>query len=115
LILSLESTSSPTFPSLRMLISLDLMLLLNMIESHVNLLSGNHLGGRKVCVDFTKISCLVTFGNWVMFSCVVFWSANSFPIDSKPCDYLCMLSLLYMVLVFTTQFCYLGNSHWLYD
>jgi hypothetical protein len=41
-----------------------------------------------------KISCLVTFGNWAMFSYAMFWSANSFPVDSKPCDYLCLLSLL---------------------
>jgi hypothetical protein len=41
-----------------------------------------------------KISCLVTFGNWAMFSCAMFWSVNSFPVDSKPCDYLCLLSLL---------------------
>jgi hypothetical protein len=41
-----------------------------------------------------KISCLVTFGNWAMFSCALFWSTNSFPVDSKPCDYLCLLSLL---------------------
>jgi hypothetical protein len=100
---------SPTFPSLRMFISLDLMLLLNMIESPVNLLSGNHLGRCKVCEDFTKISSSVTFSNWVMFSYVVFWSANSFPVDSKPCDYLCLLSLFCMVLVFTTQFLLLGK------
>jgi hypothetical protein len=32
------------------------MLLLNMIESHVNLSSGNHLGGRKACVEFKQSS-----------------------------------------------------------
>jgi hypothetical protein len=47
-------TSSSTFPSLGRFISLDLMLLLNMIESPINLSSGNHLGGRKVCVGFSK-------------------------------------------------------------
>jgi hypothetical protein len=47
-------TSSPTFPSLGIFISLDLILLLNMIESLVNLSSGNHLGGRKVCIDLNK-------------------------------------------------------------
>jgi hypothetical protein len=100
---------SPTFLSLGMFTSLDLMLLPNMIESPVNLLSGNHLGRRKVCKDFTKISCSVTFDNWVRFSCAVFWSANSFPVDSKPCDYLCLLSLFCMVLVFITQFLLLAK------
>jgi hypothetical protein len=47
---------SPTFPSLEMFISLDLMLLLNMIESPVNLLSGTPLGGRKPCVGFKQES-----------------------------------------------------------
>jgi hypothetical protein len=45
---------SPTFPSLKMFISLDLMLLLNMIESSVNLLSGTPLGGRKSYVEFKQ-------------------------------------------------------------
>jgi hypothetical protein len=44
--------------------------------------------------NLAKISCLVTFDNWAMFSCAMFWSMNSFPVDSKPCDYLCLLSLL---------------------
>jgi hypothetical protein len=47
---------SPTFPSLEMIINLDLMLLLNMIESHVNLLSSTPLGGRKSCVGITQKS-----------------------------------------------------------
>jgi hypothetical protein len=47
-----------------------------------------------VCVELRKIACPVAFGNGSMFSCEVFWSVNSFPIDSKPCDYLCLLSLL---------------------
>jgi hypothetical protein len=37
-----------------MFISLDLMLMLNMIKSPINLSSGNHLGGRKVCVELSK-------------------------------------------------------------
>jgi hypothetical protein len=47
---------SPTFPSLGMIISSDLMLLLNMIESPVNLLPGTPLGGRKSCVGITQKS-----------------------------------------------------------
>jgi hypothetical protein len=39
-----------------MFISLDLMLLLNMIESPVNLLSGTPLGGRKSYVEFKQES-----------------------------------------------------------
>jgi hypothetical protein len=39
-----------------MIISLDLMLLLNMIESPVNLLSGTPLGGRKSYVEFKQES-----------------------------------------------------------
>jgi hypothetical protein len=45
---------SSTFPSLKMFISLDLMLLLNMIESSVNLLSGTLLGGGKSYVEFKQ-------------------------------------------------------------
>jgi hypothetical protein len=57
-ILSLESTYfiSNFFPSLGMFIKLDLMLLLNMIESPINLLSGTHLGGRKSYVEFKQES-----------------------------------------------------------
>jgi hypothetical protein len=47
---------SPTFPSLEMFISLDLMLLLHMIESPINLLSGTSLSGRKSCVEFKQES-----------------------------------------------------------
>jgi hypothetical protein len=39
-----------------MFIRLDLMLLLNMIESLVNLLSGTHLGGHKLYVEFKQES-----------------------------------------------------------
>jgi hypothetical protein len=46
-----------------------------------------------------KISCLVALGKWAMFSCAMFWSANSFPVDSKPCDYPCLLSLSSIMLV----------------
>jgi hypothetical protein len=47
------------------------------------------------CVwNYAKIACSVTFGNGAMFSCEVFWSMNSFLVDSKPYDYLCLLSLL---------------------
>jgi hypothetical protein len=45
---------SPTFLSFGMFISLDLMLLLNMIESPLNLLSGNHFGERHVCMELRK-------------------------------------------------------------
>jgi hypothetical protein len=55
-----------------MFISFDLMLLLNMIESPVNILSGNHFGERQVCVELRKIACPVAFGNGSMFSCEVF-------------------------------------------
>jgi hypothetical protein len=47
---------SPTFPSLEMFISLDLMLLLNMIKSPVNLLSGTPLGGHKSLVEVKQES-----------------------------------------------------------
>jgi hypothetical protein len=39
-----------------MFISLDLMLLLNMIEFPVNLLSGTSLGGRKSGIEFKQKS-----------------------------------------------------------
>jgi hypothetical protein len=39
-----------------MFITLDLMLLLNLIESLVNLLSGTPLGGRKSYVEFKQES-----------------------------------------------------------
>jgi hypothetical protein len=59
-----------------MFISLDLMLLLNMIESPVNLLSGTHLGGRKSCVEFkqeslAQLSLGVELCSLVL--CVNFW------------------------------------------
>jgi hypothetical protein len=44
------------FPSLSMFISLDLMLLPNMTGYHVNLSSGNHLGGHKSCMEFKQES-----------------------------------------------------------
>jgi hypothetical protein len=53
--------------------------------------------------NYAKITCSVAFGSGAMLSCEVFWFANSFPVDSKPCDYLCLLSLLGMVLIWTTQ------------
>jgi len=52
---------SPTFPRLGMSISLGLMLLLNMTGSYDNLSSGNHLGRREACVEFSQESH--TFGN----------------------------------------------------
>jgi hypothetical protein len=39
-----------------MFIDLDLMLLPNMNESPINLLSGTHLGGRKSCIKFKQES-----------------------------------------------------------
>jgi hypothetical protein len=47
-------TSSSTFPSLGMFISLDLMLLLNILESHVNQLSSRFLGRHKACMELGK-------------------------------------------------------------
>jgi hypothetical protein len=44
--------------------------------------------------NYAKLACAVSFGNGAMFSCEVFWSMNSFPVDYKPCDYLCLRSLL---------------------
>jgi hypothetical protein len=44
--------------------------------------------------NYTKIVCSVAFGNRAMFSYEVCWSVNSFLVDSKPCDYLYLLSLL---------------------
>jgi hypothetical protein len=88
------SNPSSTFPSLRMFISLDLILLINMLESLlINYLVVSLVDARWAWI-YAKISCLVTFGNWAMFSCAMFWSANSFSVDSKPCDYLCLLSFL---------------------
>jgi hypothetical protein len=46
----------PTIPSLGMFISLDLMLLLNMIESSVNPLSGTPLSGCKSYVEIKQES-----------------------------------------------------------
>jgi hypothetical protein len=37
-----------------MFIGLDLMLLPNMNESPINLLSRTHLGGRKSCIEFKQ-------------------------------------------------------------
>jgi hypothetical protein len=63
----------------RMFISLDLMLLLNMNKSHVNLLSSAHLGGRKSCVEFkqesltqlsleiVRCSLVLYFDLWIIF------------------------------------------------
>jgi hypothetical protein len=90
---------SSTFPSLRMFISLDLMLLLNMIESPLINYLVVSLVNARCAWNYAKISCLVTFDNWAMFSCEVFWSANSFPVDPKPCDYPCLLSLSSIMLV----------------
>ena len=33
-----------------------------------------------------------------MFSCAVFWPSDRLLVDSKPCDYLCLLALLLIVL-----------------
>jgi hypothetical protein len=43
-------------PCLRMFISLDPLILLNMIESPINILSGTHLGGCKSYVEFKQES-----------------------------------------------------------
>jgi hypothetical protein len=71
--------SSPTFSSLGMFISLDLMLLPNMNESPINLLSGTHLGGRKSCIEFkqeslaqlslavAQCSLVLYFDLWIIF------------------------------------------------
>jgi hypothetical protein len=85
---------SSTFPRLRMFISFDLMLLLNIIESPLINYLVVFLVDARCAWNYAKISCSVSFGNGAMFSCEVFWSANNFPVDSKPCDYLCLLSLL---------------------
>jgi hypothetical protein len=70
---------SPTFPSLEMFISLDLMLLLHMIESPVNLLSGTSLGGRKSCIEFKQESIAqLSLGIELcsLMVCVNFWIAS---------------------------------------
>jgi hypothetical protein len=85
---------SPTFSSLEMFTSLDLMLWSNMTKSHGNLLACHHFVETLGVSGIKQKSCLVACDNGAMFSCEVFWSANSFPVDSKPCDYLCLLSLL---------------------
>jgi hypothetical protein len=48
--------SVPNLLSLKMFISLDLMLLPNMNESPINLLSETHLSGRKSYVEFKQES-----------------------------------------------------------
>jgi hypothetical protein len=63
-----------------MFISLDLMLLPNMNESPLNLLSGTHLGGRKSCIEFTQetiaqLSLGIELCSLVV--CVNFWIASS--------------------------------------
>jgi hypothetical protein len=65
--------SSPTFPTLRIFISLDLMLLLNMIESLVNLSSDNHFGGRKVCMYLSKdlMLCCLQQLSYDLLCCVL--------------------------------------------
>jgi hypothetical protein len=60
-----------------MFVSLDLMLLPNMTGSHVNLSSGNHLGGRKACVELNKnlmLSCLRQFNYVLLCSVLIFRS-----------------------------------------
>jgi hypothetical protein len=86
--------SSPTLPSLGMFINFDLMLLLNMIKSLLINYPVASLVDARCAWNYVQITCSVAFGNGAMFSCAVLWSANSFPIDSKPCDYLYLLSLL---------------------
>jgi hypothetical protein len=61
---------SPTFPSLGMFISLDLILLPNMNESPVNLLSSTHLGERLACVELRKNRMLSRLLQW---SYVLLW------------------------------------------
>jgi hypothetical protein len=68
--------------------------MLNMIESLLINYLVVSLVNTRCAWNYAKIACPVAFGNGAMFSCEVFWSANSFPVDSKPCDYLCLLSLL---------------------
>jgi hypothetical protein len=63
-----------------MFICLDLMLLLNMNESLINLLSGTHLGGRKSYVEFkqesiAQLSLGIELCSLVV--CVNFWIASS--------------------------------------
>jgi hypothetical protein len=85
---------SSTFPSLGMFINLDLMLLLNMIESLLINYPVVSLVDARCAWNYAQIASSVAFGNGAMFSCEVFWSTNSFPIDFNPCDYLCLPSLL---------------------
>jgi hypothetical protein len=58
--------------------------------------------------NFAKISCSIAFSNWAMFSWAVFWFADSSLIDSKPCNYVCLLSLLCMVLFEQPNLCHLN-------
>jgi hypothetical protein len=87
-----------------MFISLDLMLLFNMVESPVNLLSGTSLGGRKSCIEFKQESIAQLYLGIELCSLVVCVNIlDRLLIDSNPCDYLYLLCLLGMVLVRTTQ------------
>jgi hypothetical protein len=63
-----------------MFISLDLMLLPNMNESAINLLSGTHLGGRKSCIEFKQESIAqLSLGTELcpLVVCVNFWITSS--------------------------------------
>jgi hypothetical protein len=40
-----------------------------------------------------------------MFSCAMFWSSHRLLVDSKPCDYLCLLSLHCIMLILYSQNC----------
>jgi hypothetical protein len=94
---------SPTFPSLGCLsvfISCccptwpDLMLIFHLIITLVD---------ARCAWTWAGVSCSVVSSKWVVFPCAMFWSLDCFRVASKPCDYLCLLSLLCMVLIRTTQ------------
>jgi len=84
------------------------------IKSHVTLLSGNLLGKDQACVELkqeshAQLSMLVN----LCFSCAMPLPWTTL-VDSKPCGYPCLLSLLCIVLVLTTQSMPLEISHWVY-
>jgi hypothetical protein len=106
-------TSSPIFPSLEMFISLDLMLLLNMIESLVNLSSGNHLGGRKVCVDLSKdlvLRCLRQL-SYVLLCYVLISGLPSWLILNLVTTFVWYPSIV-LCLFYIPKFAPRGISHW---
>jgi hypothetical protein len=105
--------SSPTFPSLGMFISLDLMLLLNMIESPISLSSGNHLGGRKVCVDLSKdlvLRCLRQM-SYVLLCYVLISGSPPWLILNLVTTFVCYPSIV-LCLFYIPKFVPRGISHW---